>query len=357
MGLLDLLPKVNENLKGWPWTKETDHTIYSIFKQWPKISIITPSYNHGHFLEETIRSILLQNYPNLEFIIMDGKSTDGSVDIIKKYDSWITHWKSEVDRGQSHAINKGIEITTGEIVNWVNSDDSLTSNALFEITKFFVENSSIDLISGNCNLIYPGLKKTFYRSVKFEPLDFISRISIHQPVTFWRTKLFQEIGILDESLHYCMDYDLWARIVFNHQTDIIDKTLANFRRYPESKSSNLKDQSKIYLDYRTVVSRVFTTIAKEHISKLKQLKIFHNEDGVNYPINADVLSDMVKAQMVNKYIMTCATQEYNMGNKKRANQLLKSCVNKAHFREAFVYLIKNNFGYRKFFDPFRKSSY
>ena len=356
-GMLELLPNYTNHLEGWPWTIETNPTIYTSKLNWPKFSIIVPCYNHGQYLEESIRSVLLQNYPNLELIIVDGGSADNTMEIIKNYEPYITYWESKPDRGQSHAINKGIEKATGELINWVNSDDSLTPNALFEIASFFIQNPEIDLIYGNCNIVYPGIKTDLYEAVEFDPVDFVSRISIHQPSTFWRTKLFDEVGVIDENLHYCMDYDLWARIVFNHKTAKLNKTLANFRRYPESKSSNFEDQTKVYGDYRTVVSRVIASVAKDYIPQLEELNIYENHTNIQYNIDPKTLDIDTKKRMVNKYIMTCAAQEYNLENKKRANQILKACFNKHHFKEAFIYLIKNNIGYRKIFHPYRKAEY
>jgi len=131
-GLLSSLPPPPDGYTGWPWTEETPPLppIMLDGKPWPKISIVTPSYNQGQFIEETIRSILLQNYPNLEYIIIDGASTDNSVDIIKKYERWITYWVTEKDRGQAQAINKGIYRASGDIFNWINSDDLLLPKVL-----------------------------------------------------------------------------------------------------------------------------------------------------------------------------------------------------------------------------------
>ena len=127
----------SSNKTGWPWSLEDsiDTNDPSIDLEYPKITVLTPNYNYGHYLEETIRSVLLQGYPNLEYIIIDGGSTDNSTEIIKKYEPWLTYWVSEPDRGQTHAINKGLEKATGEIFNWINSDDILMPGALFAIAQ------------------------------------------------------------------------------------------------------------------------------------------------------------------------------------------------------------------------------
>ena len=121
--LLLQLPIPQKNRRGWPWSEETEIHCIDQNITYPKISIIVPSYNQCEFIEETIRSILLQNYPNLELIIIDGGSNDGTVDIIKRYDSWINYWISEDDKGQSYAINKGFQKVTGDWVGWQNSDE------------------------------------------------------------------------------------------------------------------------------------------------------------------------------------------------------------------------------------------
>src|ERR1700680_2414413 len=124
---------------GWPWTIES-HKVPRLMangQAWPKISIVTPSYNQGSFIEETIRSVLMQGYPNLEYIIMDGGSSDQTLDVINKYKPLLTHFESKPDRGQSHAINKGMAIGTGEILNWLNSDDFLEEGALIQMAEAF----------------------------------------------------------------------------------------------------------------------------------------------------------------------------------------------------------------------------
>ena len=132
-------PPAPEGKTGWPWTEIPEPMPETLpdGSPWPKISVVTPSFNQGQFIEETIRSVLLQGYPNLEYIIIDGGSTDNTLEVIRKYEPWLTYWVSEPDRGQSHAINKGIGKAMGEILFWLNSDDLVLPSVFFRIAKMF----------------------------------------------------------------------------------------------------------------------------------------------------------------------------------------------------------------------------
>src|SRR5437762_483466 len=135
--------------RGWPWM-ERQTEMSAPAKQWPRITIVTPSFNQAQFLEETIRSVLLQGYPNLEYIVMDGGSTDGSAEILEKYSPWIDHWVSEKDNGQADAIYRGFERATGEIIGWVNSDDLLLPGALAAHAEYFLRHHQAQLVMGGC---------------------------------------------------------------------------------------------------------------------------------------------------------------------------------------------------------------
>jgi glycosyltransferase involved in cell wall biosynthesis len=149
------LPPPPPDKQGWPWTVATVPLPLqqSNGTDWPRISIVTPSYNQGEFIEETIRSVLLQGYPNLEYIIIDGGSTDTTLAMIKKYQPYIAHWVSEPDRGQSHALNKGFQQATGDFVGWQNSDDFYAIDALATLAHTYQQDPDIDILYGSTKYV------------------------------------------------------------------------------------------------------------------------------------------------------------------------------------------------------------
>jgi glycosyltransferase involved in cell wall biosynthesis len=213
----------------------------------PRISVVTPSFNQIQYLEQTIRSVLDQNYENLDYIVIDGGSTDGSVDLIRKYEDRLSYWVSERDEGQSHAIEKGFQRATGEIFCWLNSDDLLEPMAMKTVGTYFLANPNHKLLHGACRLINSDGSLLKHRDAP----DGIRRMSwgaeqafanwIHfwfaQQSTFWRSSLWHEVGGLDQSLHYAMDLDLWRK--FSTVTDIclVDDVLASYRIHAEAKCS------------------------------------------------------------------------------------------------------------------------
>jgi glycosyltransferase involved in cell wall biosynthesis len=209
---------------------------------YPKISIITPSLNQGQYIEQTIQSIINQSYPNLEYIIIDGGSTDNTVDIIKKYENHITYWVSEKDNGQSDAINKGIQQSTGEIFNWINSDDYLEPGALFKIAEYFTTNSDIKVVSGWCRLFDNDTNEEIltHRSEIFETLEeTLIEQKINQQSTFIKLKYIKEFGGVKNSLNYVMDLELWFRYLFKFgQSEIllVNELFSHFRIHSDAKT-------------------------------------------------------------------------------------------------------------------------
>lgn len=234
------LPSPPEGKTGWPWTEDTPGVPENMpdGKPWPKISIVTPSYNQGQFIEETIRSVLLQGYPDLEYIIIDGGSTDESVEIIRKYDRWITFWTSEPDSGQTNAINKGFKRSTGEIVAWLNSDDLYTAGALIIAAKAFAERPGSAVIYGDADTIDAETTLLSHiNSRDFDLQELYRRDYIRQPASFISAEAIKKIGFLDERFHYAMDYDLWIRLGQGGAVmQYIPRKLAWFRLHDCSKT-------------------------------------------------------------------------------------------------------------------------
>lgn len=204
----------------------------------PKISIITVSYNQAEFIEENISSVKNQNYPNIEHIIIDAGSTDGTLEILKKYDDDL-NWVSEPDNGQSDGLNKGFKKATGDIIGWINSDDNLAPNSLHKIADFFMKNPNEIAVIGDQALI--DEKSNTLRIVKSRgyTYDYLLNYAkgITQNSTFFKREVFDKIGYLDESLHYAMDRDLFIRIASLKNMPYIEETLAEFRIQPNAKTA------------------------------------------------------------------------------------------------------------------------
>ncbi len=201
------------------------------------ISIITPSYNQGKFIEKTIKSILSQKILHLEYLVVDGGSNDNTIDILKKYDKEI-RWVSEKDKGQTDAINKGIQQTSGEIIGWLNSDDIYYPNALAKIQKFFAQYPEIDILYGNANHI--DTEDNFIEAYYTEEWN-IERLKqvcfISQPAVFLRRSVVEKYGLLQENLEYCMDYEYWIRLALaGVRFSWFRETLAATRLHKETKT-------------------------------------------------------------------------------------------------------------------------
>ncbi len=210
MNLINKLPPPPPGKTGWPWTEGSPEVPPTLpdGRPWPRVTIVTPSFNQGQFLEETIRSILLQNYPNLEYIIMDGGSTDNSVEIIKKYEPWIDYWESKKDRGQAHAINKGFRRATGEIIAWLNSDDTYFPGAIKEAAEFLAIHPDVAMVYGDC--VFVDEKGKVLKTVKIDTYNLDKMLEnniIPQPSAFVRSFVLNKIGFLRENYSYSFDYD------------------------------------------------------------------------------------------------------------------------------------------------------
>ncbi len=275
--LLTTLPPPPQGRTGWPWTQESE-TVKRTY--YPRITIVTPSYNQADYLEETIRSILLQNYPNLEYIVIDGGSTDGSVEIIERYAPWLSYWESEPDRGQSHAINKGLARSTGELFNWINSDDLLRPGALYSLAKAVgIPDEPLCLI-GEMDVLQ-GREVSRIAKLEALPTGWCSfqTMPILQQAMFYTRSALDRMGPLHEDLHYSMDYEWLLRFLFAfgfEQLRLIEQPLAGFRYHEASKSSLAVE--RFFADKASIFAAMGETIrSPEAIAYLRGLSHYAKE--------------------------------------------------------------------------------
>ena len=241
----------------------------------PLVSIITPSFNQATYLEATIKSVLEQSYPHIEYIIMDGGSTDGSVDVIKKYEGRIAAWVSEQDKGQTDAINKGFNRAKGDILAWINSDDTYANpNAVADAVNFLIAHPEVAMVYADCNFIDEQGKiigKFASRQTDYAKLR-TGYVHIPQQTMFFRAKYWKELGPLDPSFYFAMDYDLWVRIAKHAPIHYLPgKTWANFRIHTSSKT-NVNDErgwkEMLRVHYRDGGSFFSPIVAKYYLRKV-----------------------------------------------------------------------------------------
>jgi glycosyltransferase involved in cell wall biosynthesis len=238
------LPAPPRGKTGWPWTEASlpvPHKTPAGY-EWPAISIVTPSFNQGQFLEETIRSVLLQGYPNLQYIIIDGGSGDDSVAIIQKYERWLSHWVSEKDSGQAAALNKGLHLATGKLLGYLNSDDVYCLSGLVALVGSAAPSAPLrrTLVVAPVDDRIGDARGDRHLNSRFgsvhEWLD--GGISLHQPGCLWTEDLWHECGPFREDLHYMFDRYFFALARIRGARLIAgNDTLARFRLHPDSKTT------------------------------------------------------------------------------------------------------------------------
>ena len=265
----------------------------------PSISIITPSFNQASFIERTIRSVLDQNYPGLEYIVVDGGSQDGTIDVLKRYEHCLK-WVSEKDNGQADAINKGIGMSTGDIIAYLNSDDVYEPGALRRVGEYFAAHPEAMWLTGKCRIIdehdreirstITAYKNLLLRCYSYGMLLVTNPIS--QPATFWRRGIAREFGLFDVNEHLVMDYEYWLRIGKRSAPAVLDEYLARFRVHGGAKTVTTN-----FSNFRQELA-----VAKKY-SRSKAVRMLHY---LNYAIivtayvSMAFLSRIIRALAVNK---------------------------------------------------------
>lgn len=266
------LPPPPPGKTGWPWTFEAPPLpdMQPDGKPWPRISIVTPSYNQGQFIEETIRSVLLQGYPNLEYTIIDGGSTDDTVEVIRKYERHLTRWVSEKDRGQSHAINKGLASVTGDVWAYINSDDIYTQGAFAAVAAEFVKPGTA-WVTGDA--AYVSEDGQFVRRIECKTdwrLADVVETFINEPVVvsvqpsnFMSRAVLREFSFYNESLHYCMDVDLQLKLLLaGAKPSVVDDILCHARLHGASKTVSVGWAGRFVQERALILERMDAIHAK-----------------------------------------------------------------------------------------------
>lgn len=240
----------------------------------PLISIVTPSFNQGQFLEETMLSVLEQDYPNIEYIVIDGASQDNSVEIIHKYADRLAYWASEPDKGQTEAINKGFARAHGEILAWINSDDTYNPGVFREAVTFLQSQAAVGAVYGDLHFIDESGRVVGQFPAAQTDLRRLRRGYVHipQPATFFRADLWRQVGPLDDSFFFAMDYDLWVRLAGVTQFKYLPGPIwANFRMHLDAKTINADERcwpEMLRVHYRDGGSFFSPIVAKYYLRKL-----------------------------------------------------------------------------------------
>ncbi len=239
----------------------------------PLVSIITPSYNQSRFLEQTMRSVLEQDYPNIEYIVMDGASTDGSLEIIQRYQHKLSYWESVPDKGQTDAINKGFARATGDILAWLNSDDLLLPGALSAAVKQLQSHPEVGMVYGDTIFVNADGEKIGKFAAAQTDLHRLQSGYVHIPqqASFFRADLWRKVGPLDPTFYFAMDYDLWVRLARLAPLLYVPELWACFRLHGDTKTISEDDRcwpDMLRVHYRDGGKKLSPIVAKYYIRKL-----------------------------------------------------------------------------------------
>ena len=234
------IPSPPAGRRGWPWEAPPGAGGAAAAGDAPVVSIVIPSYNQGIYIEETIRSIVLQGYPNVEIIVIDGGSSDSTLEVLRKYEPWLTHWVSEKDKGQANAINKGMAVARGEIVTWINSDDLLLPGALRQLARAYRRNPHAFFVSPVEHFLEGGDKTRVFepRNVSHRELvEFWSgRMRWNDTGTFYTKEALDAVGPIDETYRYAFDYEFVLRVSKRFEPTYLPEPTTRFRVHPASKT-------------------------------------------------------------------------------------------------------------------------
>lgn len=296
---LNELPEVSGRA-GWPWSvaSKTLEQNGEDASSWPKICIVTATYNQGHLIEETIRSVLLQGYPNLEYIIIDGGSEDGTVEVIKKYEKYLAYWVSEPDNGQSDAINKGLKRITGDIWAYINSDDVYLPDVFARVAEAFKRNPGCLWVTGTGVYFEDSIENVVRQMIPVPVPSLVDAMlpwqgqrsmASAQVSNFMRSSVLADYGYFEESLHYVMDFEYNLRLMIDgHRPYIIPEVLGAARLHPTSKTVSEKLTSRFRDEqYQVIARRVARLRPSDRSAVLKAVRITRYRDDLGSLLQSD----------------------------------------------------------------------
>lgn len=318
----------------------------------PKITLVTPSYNQGQYIEQTILSVIEQGYPNLEYMVIDGGSTDETVDIIRKYEGRISYWVSEKDKGQSHAINKGFRMATGEIINWLNSDDLLAEGALFHIAESFSNYPQAAMIHGQCVHFTDEARIDKNQPFEWPPKRhlkgaYLAGFPYSQPSCFYKREVLDHIGFVDEDFHFTMDYDLFVRMALNYQFQPANAVFSYFRMHPESKTNTL--QKTQFAENQRVFSGVVKTWERAGFEGLLIKHHLFVEGGKKYPVFQEQYTVEEQNDVMAAHLWYHARAAYGREEWQKAYKIIADL--KGFFPEQYAWLNAGRLYWRLKFVP------